>query len=283
MEMHKINKKVTVKGYTDSDTRQLGPIVSQYDKTESTAGQTTINLSFAVNQDQAKSFKLWVDGRKLVLGTSTTFDFYFSNVSAGFSSTVVLNAPIGSANLNIEYELVGVRESGFNNPASVMAVLNQSAVYHLGFSEVVGAVALPNTIGIPADNTIPQSNEGTEIFTVTITPKRVGAYLCIEASALVAEETDTSNSSTLALFKDSDVNAVKSDSIFNAADSTPINQARLLIKHRELVTSLTPITFKVRAGSDNGACVLNEPSANGTDYTLGNTISSWIQVTESPF
>lgn len=101
------------------------------------------------------------------------------------------------------------------------------------------------TVTIPLDDTIPQSSEGTEFFTKEITPKKIGNLLKIQCFILFG--TGASALGIAALFKNSDANAV---SAVSALANSVLHT--MTLTHFEVVTSLTPITFKVRCGTNNG-------------------------------
>jgi len=118
------NAFLELKQRTNRDVRQLGPIVGQsYGPVESTAGQTTINLSFAVEQTDTakKQVQLFVDGKLLSEGAGN--DYTYIGAVNGQSSQVQLSAPL-AAGLNIFAQRVGVSIQNFPSPATVQATLN---------------------------------------------------------------------------------------------------------------------------------------------------------------
>jgi hypothetical protein len=166
---------------------------------------------------------------------------------------------------------------GWANSAVSIVPLD-GMVRSLGYAEVAGPVAITGTI--PADNTIPQNTEGDQILTVTVNPTRVGGRLVAEVTVYGSEETNTGSAFITALFKNSQANAVQADAIVVDDVSQSLTQGRIFIRYRETITDTSPITFNVRCGLNSGSGVINEPSANGTDFTLGSTIVSSIRVYE---
>lgn len=118
------NPFLELKQRTNRDVRQLGPIVGQtYGPVESTAAQSVINLSFAVEQTDTakKQVHLYVDGKLLAEGAGN--DYTYIGAVNGQSSQIQLAAPL-AAGLNIFAERVGVSIQNFPSPATVQATLN---------------------------------------------------------------------------------------------------------------------------------------------------------------
>lgn len=157
------------------------------------------------------------------------------------------------------------------------------ATYALGYSEIVGSTAADGHI--PADSTIPQINEGAQIFSLVVTPLNIGAYVHVNVSVKAMEETNVTGNVTVALFRNGSSNAVAADSFGQNEATTNLNESRLGMNYRELVSSLTPITYTVRVGASDAAAdvVLNEAGSAGVDNTAGDTITSWIKATEEAF
>jgi len=109
-----------------------------------------------------------------------------------------------------------------------------------------------STPTIPDDDTIPQSTEGTEVLTVTITPKyadsiiRVTAdFSCIITSSLVPVK--------CCLFRDSgtDTDKISVDTGNSSGQFSP------RVTHDYDANATTSTTFKVRAGSTGGTAWVN--------------------------
>lgn len=122
-KLEQANAFLELKQRTNRDVRQLGPLVTQFYEAESTASQTVINLSFAVEQtaEAKKQVQLFVDGKLLREGAGN--DYQYSSVSSGQSSQITLSAPI-AAGLNIVAQRIGSSIQNFPNPSSVQATLN---------------------------------------------------------------------------------------------------------------------------------------------------------------
>jgi len=214
-------------------------------------------------------------------GTSTSL-LYFTN-SLG-ASTYLTPANGSSKTSSVDFTLnAKVPITGWSNLSNNM--INLAGVsMTLGYTEVVGSTAADGVI--PVDDTIPQVGEGFQLFTVTVNPTRIGYKLHVSANVQAAEETNTAHSIVIALFKDGAANAVAADGLSepDAADNT--TKGRLSIDYRETVTSLAPITFTLRIGGQTAGAdiVVNEGHLYaGTDYNLGNTMTSYLKVTEEQY
>lgn len=159
------------------------------------------------------------------------------------------------------------------------------ATKSLGYAEITGSTAADGYI--PADDTIPQITEGTEIFSKTITPTRIGAKIHVSVNVKAMEETNTGQAIIIALFKDSNANAVMSDASGNQLPTTNLVEDRLIINYTETVSSLSSITYSVRIGGNSNPTdiVINESERDNdpSDFTLGNTINSWMKITEENY
>ena len=101
------------------------------------------------------------------------------------------------------------------------------------------------TATIPIDNTIPQITEGIEVLTATLTPTRATSTLRIRASGVYNNNT-VSGISVFALFKDSDVNAIRSIFIHEYfADHAQLFYTEVAIS--PATTSL--VTIRLRVGT----------------------------------
>lgn len=108
---------------------------------------------------------------------------------------------------------------------------------------------------IPSDDTIPQSGEGNEYLTATITPKKTTNRLKIRFTGWASA--DAVRRIVVALFKDSDANALRASCVVTAATS---NEVTLSLEHEMAAGSISPITFKIRVGVGAGSL-----------YMLGNS------------
>lgn len=138
-----------------------------------------------------------------------------------------------------------------------------------------GAVATGSTL-IPADDTIPQSTEGDQYMSLTITPKSSSNVLRIDVTFNGSLSVLTGNNHlAVALFQDSAANAL-------AATSTrPANAAvyqTFNFTHYMTAGTTSATTFKVRAGPSSAATL----TFNGESGArlLGGVSASSITITE---
>jgi len=130
------------------------------------------------------------------------------------------------------------------------------------------------TTTVPMDNTIPQNTEGTEFFSLAITPKSATSKLKIEVVFYCANSV-AANNIIAALFQDSTANSLAS-SVVTAPGANYICN----IKFTHIMTSGTTsaTTFKVRAGGNAAGTTTFNGSA-GASY-MGGTFASSISITE---
>lgn len=135
-----------------------------------------------------------------------------------------------------------------------------------------GTVATGTTT-TPYDNTIPQSSEGTQFMSVSITPRNVNNILKVTTvfwGAISATSTDL----TVALFRDSIANALSAVSTFGATNQ----RVCLTFVHYVVAGSLDATTFKVRAGGSSASTITFNGSGGGQIF--GGVAGSSITVEE---
>lgn len=106
-----------------------------------------------------------------------------------------------------------------------------------------GAVATGTTV-IPADDTIPQSGEGDQYYTVSITPQLATNILVVYASLNWASS--VVGDMTLALFRDAGADAVAATGVDVPVITNPYQNHLVYIVAAGAVTATT---FKLRAGN----------------------------------
>jgi hypothetical protein len=102
---------------------------------------------------------------------------------------------------------------------------------------------------IPADDTIPQNTEGTEIVTVTITPQSTSSKVLLTFNGFVAgsASTPTVCDCIVALFKDSGANALIA--IFEGTLATPTDMP---LSFLDSPATTSAVTYKIRVGPTSG-------------------------------
>jgi hypothetical protein len=140
---------------------------------------------------------------------------------------------------------------------------------------VVASTTIPSTTtaSIPVDDTIPQSTEGTEFMTVSITPTNTSSTLIIEFDAWVARS-DT-GVLIMALFRDSTANALQTtiQTISGPKFASP-GRVKALVS----AGSTRSTTFKLRYGVNIGTgSILRTPAAAAL---FGASDIAYMTVTE---
>jgi hypothetical protein len=140
---------------------------------------------------------------------------------------------------------------------------------------VSDATAKSTTSSIPFDDTIPQSTEGAAYseLDITFTPQNGSSTLFIEVSISVSMGFTTTGA--IAIFKDSDSNALGSDHLTLAAAGY---LGRINATFSENAGSTSLRTYKVRFGSTPSGTMYVNTSA-GTAL-FGGTARSLIKITE---
>ncbi len=110
------------------------------------------------------------------------------------------------------------------------------------------------TTTIALDDSIPQSSEGVELFTVNIKPTNVNNRLLIDVLLPVVANDGANNTVIMALFQDSTANAL-AVSACEVISGTSIHQLCLRFILTAATTSTT--TFKLRYGGNAGTTTLN--------------------------
>ena len=120
---------------------------------------------------------------------------------------------------------------------------------------------ITTTTAIPGDNTLPQNSEGVEIVTLAITPTNASSTLIIWVHAPEIANTTANQYKSLALFKDSDA-----DAIFACTEySNDTAMKNMSFVHSQSAGSTSEQTFKLRGGNGNlGTFQINLSGQFGT-------------------
>lgn len=109
---------------------------------------------------------------------------------------------------------------------------------------------------IPNDDTIPQSSEGGEVLTATITPSSASNKILIRA-VIYGTSTTTDTVSAIALFKDSDTNAIAAGRSFFPPGDGFGRSSVPVIEFLHSPSTTSAITYKIRVGSNSGSFYVN--------------------------
>lgn len=137
----------------------------------------------------------------------------------------------------------------------------------------VSTTMLTGTTLIPWDNTIPQSTEGTNFFSIVFTPMATGNKIRVEAQLFGAYS--VAAHVTAALFQDATANALAAIS----AQTTTTNQdVNLALTYEFTAASTSATTLKINAGgSTAGTFTLN---GNAGAALFGGVAVSSVKITE---
>lgn len=138
---------------------------------------------------------------------------------------------------------------------------------------VVSQTTLTGTTVIPFDNTIPQSGEGTNFFSVAFTPSTTGNLIRVEATIFGAYS--VAAHVIAALFQDAGANALAAISM----QTTTTNQdVHLTMVYQFTAASTAATTLKLNVGgSTAGTFTLN---GNSGTAIFGGVATSSFRITE---
>lgn len=129
------------------------------------------------------------------------------------------------------------------------------------------------TTTIPFDDTSPQITEGVEFMTQTITPTSPTNTLIIEVEMMLS--ISANGQRMCALFQGSQPNALAAKSTYVGSYPDPVV---LTMRHKMTAGTTSPITFRVRGGSEIAGTWTFNGSGGGRRF--GTTSKSSIKVTE---
>lgn len=176
------------------------------------------------------------------LGGTTVGKALFTATDAAAAQTAIGGTTVGKAVLTAA-DAAGARDAIGSSPGSVVNSADSSYATYTSL-----------TAQIPGDDTIPQSTEGTQILTCSITPTKSANNLRVKVS-IPEIICATSLSVVGAVFRDSGANAVGAAIAFTGATLTSLNFSFVVS-----AASTSATTFKLRVG----------PTASGTIYVNGN-------------
>lgn len=137
----------------------------------------------------------------------------------------------------------------------------------------IDGVAASGTTTIPLDDTVPQNTEGTQFYSVSITPTNASNKLLIFANIFLYPS--ASINSVAALFQDSTANAIATSNPAYLGGGT---WEMLHILHSMTAGTTSATTFKLRAGPASAATVY--VNGNNSGRLFGGTCRSGILVIE---
>jgi hypothetical protein len=197
--------------------------------------------------------------------------------SAAAASSSASTASGHAANASDSADAAAISASAASDSADAAAASAAEAAVAQIITQIVntqtGALATGTTT-IPFDNTIPQNAEGNEFMTLAITPQDVNNILLIE---VVFHGGVTADSHLIvALFQDSTANALAA--MARRASVGATDHAPIVFRHKMTAGTISPTTFKVRAGgAAAGTTTFNGNNGGGI---MGGVIASSITITE---
>jgi hypothetical protein len=171
--------------------------------------------------------------------------------------------------------------TGASDAATALTNLNHDVRNHLGIPNIgkilqVGFdfdFATPSTANnIPLDDTIPQSSEGAEVLSVTLTPGSTSNKLLIFAKANIGGS-GANSFRILTLFKDSETDARQVGMMQDATDD-PVDVSMVYVDNSPTAASQT---WRVRFGCSGGTADLN--AVAGT-RRFGGAMGAYLVVLE---
>jgi hypothetical protein len=128
---------------------------------------------------------------------------------------------------------------------------------------------------IPFDATIPQNTEGTELFTVSITPTSATSKLLIQANIMWTATNSRWN--TIAIFQDSTANSLAAVPAYINIATAGITMS---LMHYMTAGTTSSTTFKLRYGPDSSAGTIGINGPTGGVAFFGGVCISGMTVTE---
>ena len=135
-----------------------------------------------------------------------------------------------------------------------------------------GAVATGTTV-IPRDDTLPQSTEGTSVFSLAITPTNASNILDIQV--VLFGSCSVVSDIIAALFQDAGASAI---AVASSYATTTLGVMCVVLRYRMTAGTTSSTTFSVRAGPMTAGTLTINGAAAGRYY--GGAFTSSITITE---
>ena len=261
------SKKQTFTGTIDTSGVQVTSVVW-------TAGTNQTHASGATVVDYASATHISMISKGLLVehdqdGTHSAITGTSINLTGTATVDTIAEKTVANG---VTIDGLNIKDGALTTASSVSFtnVVAGFVVQKVGTSS--NAVSQVNTV-IPGDDSIPQNTEGTEIFTLAITPKATSHILEIDVNLLVSP--NVGNSVVAALFQDSTAGALAAAEVYQ---TTNVAVSMLTLKHRMTAGTTSATTLKVRFGPGaTGDCNLN--GVNST-RRFGDIPKSTMFITE---
>lgn len=146
-----------------------------------------------------------------------------------------------------------------------------SIAFPLQRSRTTSTATTAISASIPVDTSIPQIGEGTEIFSVSFTPRSASSVIVLDAK--VRGSIPGGGTVVVAAFKDSDANAIAAT--YASSDAAAAASGVIHFRAEVSAASTSARTYSLRAGTSTGTFTLNNGSNN-----LGGLMQSDLIITE---
>jgi hypothetical protein len=179
-----------------------------------------------------------------------------SDASTIMTPVVVRNAISTYALTSANFSSTAQGNAGLDNTTIMTPVLAKNAINTLsGIIQVATTAYATNgdlTTVIPLDDSIPQKTEGTQVLSITFTPKSATSTIEIEFVGFGAAS--SASVFIVALFKDTGADALAVSTMIAGGASLP---DCITLKHSEASGSTSARTYKINVGMNTGSCRLN--------------------------
>jgi hypothetical protein len=194
------------------------------------------------------------------------------SMSTSAISTVTLNAASASISSIL---LASIQSTSISASVGSFGILKYEGAtvsdLYIQAVSTSSAASASTSSNIPFDTSIPQNNEGENLFSLAITPRNAASILEIEGMVW-ASGAASSIEFTVALFLDNAADAFACGSTEYGANN--VQAIRVYHEHTASTTSLH--TYALRYGADSSAMRIN----HGASGNLGGTLRSWLRIRE---
>lgn len=194
------------------------------------------------------------------------------SMSTSAVSTVTLSA--ASASITA-LAFTSIQATSVSSSVGAFGILKYSGVQvsdlYIQATSTSSATSASTSSNIPYDTSIPQNNEGANLFSLSITPLNASSIIEIEG-VVHASHGSTGVDIQVALFLDNAANAIATFSTGTLAGNiTPVK-----IYHEHTASTTSAHTYAIRYGGHSGSMLVNHTSGGN----LGGTLRSWLRIRE---
>lgn len=144
-------------------------------------------------------------------------------------------------------------QAGTNNVAFMTALAVRNALPARAYAELTTSATLSTVI--PFDDTIPQNTEGTQILSVSITPKSASSRIRVRFQCTFVVGSATVGA-IAALFQDSIASAIAATFKYSDVAATD-SKAALVLEFEHAPALAVAITYAIRIGASSGNLSIN--------------------------